>query len=193
VNDIAVVIDLDKPMPSLPAITLDALDMYITHLALTGRKRKSAILARIEPQSLWAYRKKNSELKERELEAMAFYEEKLVEDIETEIERRAIKGVTEPVFYEGAKCGHKRVYSDRLLTLLAKRHIPEYRDHVTADVNMKAGVLVVNQPMTMNDWEKAYGQSVPGGITTDAEAAGQGDNPQSSEAGPAGDNDGGCE
>jgi hypothetical protein len=144
-------------MPLSPPITEDKLDVYITQLALCGKKRRSAELALLEPHSLWAYRKKNAELAEREAEALAFYREWISEEIEAEIYRRAIKGTKEPVFYEGTKCGHKRVYSDRLLVLLARRHIPEYREHITEDVNVKAGVLVVNTPLTVQDWEKVYG------------------------------------
>ncbi|RPJ40000.1 MAG: hypothetical protein EHM35_00790 [Planctomycetaceae bacterium] len=150
-------IDLAKPMPSLPPITTEKLDQYITQLALTGKKRRAAMLALIEPHSLWAYRKTHSDLAEREAEALAFYAEWIVEEIEEAMFNRAIKGVTEPVFYEGIKCGHKRVYSDRLLALLAKRYIPEYRDHLTVDANVKAGVLVVNTPLTVQEWEKQYG------------------------------------
>ena len=152
-------IDLAKPMPPLPAITVEKLDQYITHLALTDKKRQSAMLALIEPQSLWRYRKDHGELAEREAEALAFYAEWMVEEIEAAMYKRGIKGVTEPVFYEGIKCGHKRVYSDKLLAMLAKRHIPEYRDHVTVDANVKAGVLVVNTPLTIQDWEKQYGDN----------------------------------
>lgn len=150
-------IDLAKPMPPLPPITSEKLDQYITQLALTGKKRRAAMLALIEPHSLWAYRKDHADLAERETEALAFYAEWIVEEIEEAMYKRAIKGVTEPVFYEGVKCGHKRVYSDRLLALLAKRYIPEYRDHVTVDANIKAGVLVVNTPLTVQEWEKEYG------------------------------------
>jgi len=161
-----IVVDLTKRMPALPTITAEAVDLYITHLALTGGKRKSARLALIEPHALWAYRKSDEDLKEREAEALAFYEESIAEDIEAEMQRRGIRGVKEPVFYEGQKCGHKRVYSDKLLMALAKRHMPqEYGDHITADVNVKGGVLLISAPLTTTDWEKAYSSPVESSVS----------------------------
>ena len=45
--------------------------------------------------------------------------------IRAEIQRRAIAGVEEPVFYKGAVCGHITRYSDRLLERLAQARMPE--------------------------------------------------------------------
>jgi hypothetical protein len=183
-------VDMTKRLPALPAITAEAVDLYITHLALTGRKRKSARLALIEPWSLWAYRSRNEDLKTREAEALAFYEESIAEDVEDEMQRRGIEGVDEPVFYEGKACGVKRVYSDKLLAMLAKRHIPEYREHITADVNVKAGVLVVGTPLSAQDWEKTYDQqTVPCDSGAATQQACQGADPQSGQGGDCGHSD----
>jgi hypothetical protein len=187
-------------MPALPAITAEAVDLYITHLALTGGKRKSARLALIEPHALWAYRRNSEDLREREAEALAFYEESVAEDIEAEMQRRGIKGVKEPVFYEGQKVGHKRVYSDKLLMALAKRHMPqEYGDHITADVNVKGGVLLIIAPLTTTDWEDAYGPqptrtvestSLPSDPGVPARPSGQSSDPQPDQTGGRGDDSG---
>lgn len=45
--------------------------------------------------------------------------------LEAEARRRAYKGVLEPVFYKGEKCGHIRRYSDTLLIFLLKGARPE--------------------------------------------------------------------
>jgi len=56
------------------------------------------------------------------------------EVIRDEIRRRAIEGAVEPVFGSlgagmgSGEIGAKRVYSDRLLEMMAKAHLPEYRD-----------------------------------------------------------------
>ncbi len=68
------------------------------------------------------------------------------ERIAEAIHERAILGVDEPQFYKGDVCGHITRYSDRLLELLAKRHIPEFRDHMTTDLNVKGGVLAIAAP-----------------------------------------------
>lgn len=68
------------------------------------------------------------------------------EAIENEIVRRAIEGVSEPVFNkDGEHVGDKVVYSDRLLALLAKARHPSYRDKVEV-TGADGGALEVNSP-----------------------------------------------
>lgn len=50
------------------------------------------------------------------------------EHIVAEISRRAIEGWDEPVFHNGEIVGEIRKYDGRLLTLLAKAYVPEFRD-----------------------------------------------------------------
>jgi hypothetical protein len=50
------------------------------------------------------------------------------ERIVAEITRRAIDGWDEPVFHDGEIVGSVRKFDGRLLTLLAKAHVPEFRD-----------------------------------------------------------------
>lgn len=75
------------------------------------------------------------------------------EVIRDEIRRRAIEGVEEPVFGSlgngmgSGEIGTKRVYSDRLLEMMAKAHLPEYQDSVRHEVTGPAGgPLEVNSP-----------------------------------------------
>lgn len=56
------------------------------------------------------------------------------EELEKECRRRAYEGVEEPVFYQGAVCGHIRKYSDTLLMFTIKERKPSYRDKLTLDV-----------------------------------------------------------
>ena len=67
------------------------------------------------------------------------------ESVEQEVMRRGIEGWDEAVHYKGEQTSVVRKYSDRLLELHAKRHIPEYREKPTLDVNLRGGVLVVPQ------------------------------------------------
>lgn len=54
--------------------------------------------------------------------------------MEDEAVRRATKGITEDVFYQGTKCGTKKVYSDGLLMFMLKAARPDvYRERVTMD------------------------------------------------------------
>jgi hypothetical protein len=56
------------------------------------------------------------------------------DQIRDEMQRRAIHGVDEPVFHQGEIVGHITRYSDRLLGLMAKAHLPEYRDQARLEV-----------------------------------------------------------
>jgi hypothetical protein len=75
------------------------------------------------------------------------------EVIRDEIRRRAIEGVEEPVFGSlgqnmgSGEIGSKRVYSDRLLEMMAKAHLPEYQDSVRHEHTGPAGgPLEVSNP-----------------------------------------------
>lgn len=86
-------------------------------------------------------------------EAMLRFKDSLVK----EAHRRGVEGVSEPVWYRGVRA-HDGVnpdtnepipatvqkYSDKMLELLLKRHIPEFRDRVTVDQNtsIKGGLAV---------------------------------------------------
>lgn len=52
--------------------------------------------------------------------------------IESELVRRAVKGVEEAVWYKGEEVGYKTVYSDGLLSKLAEARLPEFSKKETA-------------------------------------------------------------
>ena len=57
-----------------------------------------------------------------------------VELMETEADRRAMKGTLEPVFHRGEKCGSVRKYSDTLLMFRLKAKRPQtYRDRASLE------------------------------------------------------------
>lgn len=68
--------------------------------------------------------------------------------IEAAVHNRAIEGWLEPVYNTatGALIGYKRRFSDRMLELLAKRHIPEFREAQSVDVQVSSGALIVPAP-----------------------------------------------
>lgn len=60
--------------------------------------------------------------------------------LEAEAERRAVKGVTKPVYHKGEVCGHVQEFSDILLIFLLKARRPEkFRDRV--DLSNKDGSI----------------------------------------------------
>lgn len=99
-------------------------------------------------------------------EAMAIYHERL----RYTIHNRAVDGWYEPVYYKGEEVGSVHRFSERLLELQAKRHMPEYRDKSQMDVNVAGGVLVVHAPaMSREEWLKQHaannGEQLPDGNT----------------------------
>lgn len=100
-------------------------------------------------------RKKDPEFDERCNEAYSRFRDKL----EKEALRRAVEGYEEQVFYQGTEMPDKRrVKSDRIFELVLKRHIPEYRDKLSADVTIGGGVLLIpNMPKSAEEWQKKYG------------------------------------
>jgi hypothetical protein len=103
---------------------------FLELLALGHSVSKAALLAEVS-------RAHCLELKARdEAFARAWQEaEDIAADLaEDELHRRAVKGVLEPRFYQGVKCGSVRKYSDRLLLrLLEARRPKKWREGVTVD------------------------------------------------------------
>jgi hypothetical protein len=84
-------------------------------------------------------RRKEPEFGAREDEAMRIYRA----SVAAEIHRRGIEGVQEPIFWNGTIVGWITKYSDRMLELHAKRHIPEYRDHQVVEQKVTGAVEIM--------------------------------------------------
>lgn len=132
----------------------DRRKVFLQHLRKTGLLWVSADLAGVSGYTVKLHMKDDEDFRTQVEEAMNLYRD----SIESEIHRRGIEGVDEPVFHQGIKVALVRKFSDRMLELHAKRHIAAYRDKVTADVNMGGGVLVVTgKPESAEEWAKKYG------------------------------------
>lgn len=150
---VPVKIDATKGLPALPDITDAQIELYLGFLETSGRKRYSAIMAGVAPGRMAYLMSKNSDLQAMELSAMQGY----CELVKAAIHDRAINGVPRSVYFKGRVVGTEMHYSDTLLLALAKAHMPEFRDSVSVDANVKAGVLVVHTSLDPEDWEKQYG------------------------------------
>lgn len=63
--------------------------------------------------------------------------------LEDEARRRAYEGWQEPVFHRGEVCGSVRKYSDTLLIVLLKAHLPEkYQERQKLDLDAKGNLTV---------------------------------------------------
>lgn len=133
----------------------DARDRFLRMYEETGLMYKSARASGVSEETIRLYIRDNIEGFRDEFE----YSRGLYRDsLEEEIHRRAVLGVSEPII--GGKDRDKIVttvqkYSDRLLELHAKRHISEYRDKQSIDMNVRGGVMALPSPsQTSEDWEE---------------------------------------
>jgi len=109
--------------------TEDRRAIYLAALETTGIKITARREAGVTDTTVRNHRRKTEGFKEAEAEATRAYRAR----IEAEIHRRGIEGVEEPIYWQGEVVGHVIKYSDKLLELHAKRHIPEYRTQVKVD------------------------------------------------------------
>ena len=145
-------IDTEKGLPALPDITNAQLELYFGYLETSGRKRYSAVMAGVDPGRMVYYMTKEKALKKLEQLAMQGY----CELIDAAVHERAINGVDRGVYFKGKRIATERHYSDALLIALAKANNPKYRDHLSVDANVAAGVLVVQTSLNPDEWEQKY-------------------------------------
>lgn len=132
---------------------------FLDNYALTGLLGHSARAADMSPENVRRRRMADEEFAKACEEALQTYRETL----EMEVHRRAVSGWDEPVYQKGEFVGTIRRYSDRLLELQVKRHIPEYRDKFSIAAEVKGGVMVVPAtPGSMDDWEAQFGEKARG-------------------------------
>ena len=111
-------------------------ERYFAVLRETGEHEHAREEVGITAGAIHRTRKKNADFAEAEQEALRVYRA----TVGLEIHRRGVEGVQEPIFFNGVIVGWITRYSDQLLALHAKRHIPEYGDRVTVD-NQHSGTL----------------------------------------------------
>jgi hypothetical protein len=130
-------------------VTAEVFTEILNHIVNCGVFYKACIAAGISMRYFGKLREAFPVMEELTQDALEIYRCRVAEAIHS----RAIDGWDEPVFYQGVEVGSIRRYSDRLLEMQAKRHMPEYRDHTTTDVNVSGGVLVVHAPaMSREQW-----------------------------------------
>lgn len=117
----------------------------------TGLLNKSAEAVDVHPETVRRLRKDDSDFAAEYDEALQHFRETL----EAEACRRAVEGCQEEIYYQGDVCGVRLNYSDRMLELLLKRHIPEFRDKHSVDMTVGGGVLVVpGNAESVEEWER---------------------------------------
>ena len=105
-----------------------AKDTFVENLRITGEPAAAAEACGFSLTTVQNHGRRDEEFARAVFEALQSYRA----TIASEIHRRAIEGVDEPVYQGGKLVGKKRRYSDALLLAHAKRHMPdEYGDKKT--------------------------------------------------------------
>jgi hypothetical protein len=102
---------------------------FLEHYARTANVGESCRVAGVSRQSVYRW------LEDDEPFRLAYNQSRQESDdaIRSEIYRRAIEGVPEPVFHQGRRVGSVRKFSDVLLIFLAKSRMSEFRDKQTVE------------------------------------------------------------
>lgn len=103
---------------------------FLKAFAETGLVIEAAKKAKVSRSNVYDERQRN----ETFALAWAEIEEWTTEEMEQEAQRRAVRGVEEPIFYKGEIQGSVRKFSDTLLIFLLKARKPEvYRENVKVE------------------------------------------------------------
>lgn len=127
----------------------------LNEICNTGVMGLACVACGISISHMRRLRQEHEEIQALVDEAMSIYHERL----RYTIHNKAVDGWEEPVYYKGEEVGSVHRFSERLLELQAKRHMPEYRDKSQMDVNVAGGVLVVHAPvMSREEWLKQHAE-----------------------------------
>lgn len=105
---------------------------FLDALRETGIVTKAAKAVSFSTSRLYELRAKDEDFRTEWDEAQKVGECVLLEAMEKEADRRAMKGTCKAVFHKGKPCGFVREYSDTLLMFRMKKLNPAYAKQVLA-------------------------------------------------------------
>jgi len=130
---------------------------FLEAMAEDPNVSRAAAIARVNRQYAYEVREKNEALAKAWDCAVAHS----VDTLETEARRRAYRGTTRPIMYQGVKVGHIREFSDVLMMFLLRAHRPsKYRELQTAapsgapvhvDLHVDVGVVLAESMRRVAD------------------------------------------
>jgi hypothetical protein len=138
-------------------------------MARTGRMSDAAKAAGVSLTTVKNHISKDNEF----AQAWEVARQEYADHITSLIEERAFIGMEEPIIggkFRDQVVGTKRVYSDSLAVMHAKRYVEEYREKQQLDVSIAGGVLAVATSMPNSEsgnkqWNELYDQPYePGSI-----------------------------
>ena len=125
--------------------------IFLVTLAKTGSIGTACTYAGWSRSTAQYHRTQDTEFAERWEQAHEYS----IDLLEIEMRRRAVEGVSRPIFQQKELVGHETVYSDMLLLAMIKAKRREYREHQVIDATLKGGVLIVPGVASVDTWELA--------------------------------------
>jgi hypothetical protein len=123
------------------AITPEKWDRFIENFIECCNITKASKATGIDPKSVYNKKKADPEFAER----LAAAEIEVQDKIEAEIWRRGVEGTEKPVMFQGKVVGVVKEYSDRMLELLAKGHMPHrYADKLKQEITGANGAPLMD-------------------------------------------------
>mgnify|MGYP003584922889 CR=1 FL=1 len=115
---------------------------FLAALSTYGNVTRAAEIAGLDRTALYNKRKGDAAFSRAWDEAEALGSAAL----EDEARRRAYEGWEEPVWHKGKECGSVRKFSDTLLIVLLKAHMPErYRENIKIDLNSRVAAMSLEE------------------------------------------------
>lgn len=117
---------------------------FLAALCVYGNVTRAAEFAGLDRAALYSKRKVDPAFAAAWDEAEALG----VAALEDEARRRAYEGWEEPVWHKGVNCGTVRKFSDTLLIVLLKAHMPEkYRENIKIDLNSRIATMSLEEKL----------------------------------------------
>ena len=122
-------------------ITPKQKENFLVLLKETCNVSKSAELAGFAAKTAYNHRDKDAEFREK----WDAIEIEVKDKVEGEIWRRGVEGIDKPIFYQGKPVATVKEYSDRMLELLARGHMPErYGDKAKVELTGANGAPLLD-------------------------------------------------
>ena len=133
--------------------TSEQLEKFLAHFTVSGRFWEASFAAGLSGYAVRVRMEADEKFLLRVKEAQELY----ADSLESEAERRAVYGIEKD-----------RIYSDRMLEMLLRKHRPElYRDtaKATVEINANTGVVIVERRAeSVDEWMRmAQSEQVGGG------------------------------
>lgn len=150
-------------MPALTTRSAAADDIFFAALENGHAVRASCLMAGYARRCVYRWRKHDPDFAARWAKALTMAGDLL----EEEADRRGRDGTDVPVFHQGAACGAKRKYSDRLLLARLKAIRPEqYREKITVVGGHSQPVSVVLRDFALEDLARRFARGEHVDMTT---------------------------